>query len=186
MARPLRRAHLRSWPPPTSVRTRHGGWPTRLSREALGSNGSLRQIVVALADLAPRKRPPPAHPYLWLRTGTRELAERNVAACGRGRSRRRGAWPRRADRPRCWRSVQQILDVVVGEAVRGEGAAGGQRDVGRSRGALRGLRGFAGFISVAHEYCPYVFGGFCFLAVLEWSRRNPANPASSSSGGAPA
>jgi hypothetical protein len=62
------------------VRHRCGGWPTRLSREALGSNGSLRQIVVALADFAPRELPPPADPYLWLRTGTREMGQARVSA----------------------------------------------------------------------------------------------------------
>jgi hypothetical protein len=72
-----------------SVRPRHGGWPTCLSRETLGSNGSLRQVVVALEEFAPRKRPPPADPYLWLCTGTRESAGlkpsgRNLPAGGRG------------------------------------------------------------------------------------------------------
>jgi hypothetical protein len=49
----------------------------------------LRQVVVALEEFAPRKRPPPADPYLWLCTGTRESAGlkpsgRNLPAGGRG------------------------------------------------------------------------------------------------------
>jgi hypothetical protein len=83
------------------VRHRCGGWPTRLSREALGSNGSLRQIVVALADFAPRELPPPADPYLWLRTGTREMGQARVSATPTARvcPRRPAVRPARAGPP---------------------------------------------------------------------------------------
>jgi hypothetical protein len=59
----------RQRPQHAPVQHRHGGWPTRLSREALGNKGSFRQIVVAPEEFAARKHPPPADPYLWLCNG---------------------------------------------------------------------------------------------------------------------